>query len=96
MTATGGRWTATIAVRPSRPTLADWIERSLRPEVTREVPRTRALLRRPGPRTVEVVIEAKDAGAMRAALNTYLGWVRLAAATVQAAAPEPGRAGRGR
>jgi tRNA threonylcarbamoyladenosine modification (KEOPS) complex Pcc1 subunit len=30
-------------------------------------------------------ISARDSGAMRAALNTYLGWVHLSLATAQAA-----------
>jgi len=79
-------WRATISVRTPRPQLADWIERSLRPEAAREVPRARAELRRPEDERVEVVIAAQDSGAMRAAMNTYLGWVHLTLATARTAA----------
>jgi hypothetical protein len=34
---------------------------------------------------VELRVAAADAGAMRAALNTYLGWIALSLATVGAA-----------
>jgi len=40
-------------------------------------------------------MEASDAGAMRAALNTYLGWVALSLATVGAAVGAPGAPGPG-
>jgi tRNA threonylcarbamoyladenosine modification (KEOPS) complex Pcc1 subunit len=30
-------------------------------------------------------VEARDGGAMRAALNTYLGWVALSVATLRSA-----------
>jgi tRNA threonylcarbamoyladenosine modification (KEOPS) complex Pcc1 subunit len=74
-------WTSTVSVRSSARELADALERALRPEAMREVPRARATLDRPEPTTVRLTIEARDAGAMRAALNTYLGWIHLALAT---------------
>jgi tRNA threonylcarbamoyladenosine modification (KEOPS) complex Pcc1 subunit len=79
-------WSASISVRLPEPTQAEWLLRSLRPEAAREVPRARAELRSPGPRVVEIAIEARDTGALRAALNTYLGWVHLSLATLPTAA----------
>ena len=64
--------------------LARWLADALVPEAAREVPRSRASVRRAGS-VVELRVDASDAGAMRAALNTYLGWIALALATVQAA-----------
>ena len=93
MTPVGGEWTATLTVRLGAPRLAEWLERALRPEASREVPRARAEIRRADPSSVEVAISARDVGALRAALNTYLGWVQLSLATVTAGAstanPEP-------
>jgi len=77
-------WTATVEVRTRTPELAEWIERSLRPEAAREVPRARANLRRI-PEGLAVQISARDSGAMRAALNTYLGWVHLSIETARTA-----------
>jgi tRNA threonylcarbamoyladenosine modification (KEOPS) complex Pcc1 subunit len=76
-------WVATVTVRAADPRLAGMLERALRPEAAREVPRARATLGRGGPREVTLEIEARDTGAMRAALNTYLGWVHLALETVR-------------
>ncbi len=91
-------WTATLTVELSEPESADALERALRPEARREVPRARAELERVGPSSVRLRVEARDTGAMRAALNTYLGWIHLAFATRDAArraAPgSPGTAGR--
>lgn len=64
---------------------AHWLEESLRPEAAREVPRASARLRHSSPGSVEVTIRADDAGAMRAALNTYLGWIDLGLATARVA-----------
>lgn len=80
-----GSWTARVTVRLPKDAWADWVERSLRPESQREVPRTRAELVRPDPRSVELAIKARDTGAARAALNTFLGWVDLSVATVRSA-----------
>jgi tRNA threonylcarbamoyladenosine modification (KEOPS) complex Pcc1 subunit len=78
-----GGWAATVTVRARDPRLAGMLELALRPEAEREVPRARARLARPGPSEVSLTIDARDAGAMRAALNTYLGWVHLALETVR-------------
>ena len=78
-------WTAVISVRLAKPSLAGWLERALRPEVAREVPRARAEVRRPSPEVVEIALTARDTGSVRAAMNTYLGWVHLALETVAAA-----------
>ncbi len=95
MSAPVGPWTATVTIRPGSPSLAAMLERALRPESAREVPRVRAILRRPSEDTVELDVVARDSGAMRAAMNTYLGWVQLSLATARSAAgrapdPRPG------
>jgi tRNA threonylcarbamoyladenosine modification (KEOPS) complex Pcc1 subunit len=78
-------WHATIRIR--RPTVADAerLVRTLAPEVSREVPRARAELRRADARSVELRITAADTSACRAALNTYLAWVSLVLSTERAA-----------
>ena len=52
------------------------IASSLKPEAGRELPRTTVGIERSGD-TVLVSIDAKDTTAMRAALNSYLGCVRI-------------------
>ncbi|MGA9840389.1 MAG: KEOPS complex subunit Pcc1 [Thermoplasmata archaeon] len=76
-------WTAVVTVRTGSDRIAEMLERALRPESEREVPRARSELRRGPPDTVELAIFARDPGAMRAALNTYLGWVHLSLATLR-------------
>jgi tRNA threonylcarbamoyladenosine modification (KEOPS) complex Pcc1 subunit len=78
-------WTATIRVRVRDQELGTWVERSLRPEAAHEVPRARTEVRPVGPGRLEVAINARDCGALRAALNTYLGWIHLSLATARAA-----------
>ncbi len=82
-------WTVTISVRTASEELAGWLERTLRPEVGREAPRARAEVRRRDPTCVEIAIRARDTGSVRAALNTHLGWVHLALATVPRARAGP-------
>jgi tRNA threonylcarbamoyladenosine modification (KEOPS) complex Pcc1 subunit len=92
MTAVEAHWTATVSVKTTNVALLTMVERSLGPEAQREVPRTQADLHRASPGSLELQISARDSGAMRAALNTYLGWVHLSLATVRsgtAAAPIP-------
>ena len=71
-------WSATITVRRPDARSAGRIERALGPEVAREVPRSHARMRRASETEVALEIEAGDTGALRAAINAYLGWVRLA------------------
>jgi tRNA threonylcarbamoyladenosine modification (KEOPS) complex Pcc1 subunit len=78
-------WTASVSVRLDDPSVADWLAQALRPEASREVPRAHAELSRGPGSTIVLSITARDSGAMRAALNTYLGWVHLSLATAQAA-----------
>jgi len=78
-------WTASVEVRLGDPSVADWVEQALRPEAAREVPRAHAELSRGPGSTIVLAIGARDSGAMRAALNTYLGWVHLSLATAEAA-----------
>jgi tRNA threonylcarbamoyladenosine modification (KEOPS) complex Pcc1 subunit len=82
MTGADPGWTASITVRLPSSELAGWLERALRPEAAREVPRARAEIRRAGPEVVEIALEARDTGSVRAAMNTYLGWIHLALATL--------------
>ncbi len=84
MTPGGPAWTATVTVETGRPVLARWLERALAPEAAREVPRARTTMARAGS-ALRLRVEATDAGAMRAALNTYLGWVALSLATAATA-----------
>ncbi|HKV89669.1 MAG TPA: KEOPS complex subunit Pcc1 [Thermoplasmata archaeon] len=91
------RWTARFVVTCSAPEDADRLLAVLAPEAAREVPKTRAALARPTPTSVTIDVEATDAGALRAAANTYLGWVDLAEnaagvalrATSEAGSPKP-------
>jgi tRNA threonylcarbamoyladenosine modification (KEOPS) complex Pcc1 subunit len=70
-------WLARVlVVRPS-PGSAHRLEAALGPELSREVPRTRVRLSRPMAHSVELEIRARDTGAVRAGLNTLLGWVAL-------------------
>jgi tRNA threonylcarbamoyladenosine modification (KEOPS) complex Pcc1 subunit len=72
------RWTARFTVRLDSPESADRLLAALGPEASREVPKTSAVLGRPSPSVVSIDVRASDPGALRAAANTYLGWVDLA------------------
>ncbi len=74
-------WRAELTIRRPDGAAADRLVAALAPEAAREVPRARSEILRPTPESVRLRIEAKDTGALRAALNTYLGWVDLAEAT---------------
>ncbi|MCI4366066.1 MAG: hypothetical protein L3K10_08465 [Thermoplasmata archaeon] len=89
MSDTDPGWTAVISVRMPRAELATWLERTLLPEASREVPRAKAAVARPAPEVVEIRLSARDTGSVRAAMNTYLGWVHLALATLARAHPPP-------
>jgi len=78
-------WNASVRLQVDDPSIAEWLEQALRPEASREVPRARADLTRGAGAALELSIAAKDSWAMRAALNTYLGWIHLSLATAQAA-----------
>ncbi len=94
MTSVPAEWSATIVVRAPEDALASHLERALNPEAAREVPRSTAAVRRNPDGRVEIEIAARDSGAMRAALNTYLGWVHLAVAAARVARAErPASAG---
>jgi tRNA threonylcarbamoyladenosine modification (KEOPS) complex Pcc1 subunit len=71
-----GPWRAVIAVERSADG-AERLARTLSPEASREVPRARCEIVRTRPGHLELRIEARDTGALRAALNTYLGWISL-------------------
>jgi KEOPS complex subunit Pcc1 len=55
---------------------ADVILSTLSPEIGRELPRTESDITRNGD-MVTIKVLAKDPSAMRAALNSYLGWIRI-------------------
>lgn len=78
-----GDWSATLEVLRPTAADADRLFRALGPESSREVPRATASVERAGASGVRLRIAARDTGALRAALNTYLGWVQLALATEQ-------------
>jgi len=78
VTSSSTGWTATLTIRRPDAASADRIGRALAPEAAREVPRSRARMSHPEPRTLRLEVEADDTGALRAAINAYLGWIRLA------------------
>lgn len=65
-----------------------WLFLALAPEAAREVPRARATLAESTEGALEISVEAADAGALRAALNTYLGWLDLALTTLSSASTD--------
>jgi tRNA threonylcarbamoyladenosine modification (KEOPS) complex Pcc1 subunit len=83
-------WNAELWIRRPDPASASRLERALRPEASREVPRSSATIDRPDPRSVRLEVVAADTGALRAAVNAYLGWVRLALEAERIAARSPG------
>ena len=84
-----GPWHASIQVRRPTAESAERLYRSLAPEAEREVPRARCSLRRVPPRGVSLTVTAQETGALRAALNTYLGWIDLSEATERVGTPRP-------
>jgi tRNA threonylcarbamoyladenosine modification (KEOPS) complex Pcc1 subunit len=93
VTTVPAEWTGRVRLRLPDVELAEWVERALGPEASREVPRSTATISRPDRGEVQIEIATKDAGAMRAALNTYLGWIHLALAAARSARrPEVGKA----
>jgi len=56
---------------------ADVLRASLSPEAGREIPRSRVTVRGEGD-VAEIVVEAEDPSALRAALNSYLRWAQVA------------------
>lgn len=82
-----GPWQAELAVRCESPEAAERMYRVLAPESSREVPRARAELGPPEDATLRLRIEARDTGALRAALQTFLGWVQLEEETARVPPP---------
>jgi tRNA threonylcarbamoyladenosine modification (KEOPS) complex Pcc1 subunit len=74
-------WTARIEVAAHRPDRVERLARTLAPESAREVPRAKVRIERTAPDRLVIHLATRDTGALRAALNTFLGWVELAAAT---------------
>lgn len=52
------------------------IRKSLLPETLKEIPRARVRLKGDD-NVLEIVIEAEDTGALRAAMNAYLRWAAV-------------------
>jgi tRNA threonylcarbamoyladenosine modification (KEOPS) complex Pcc1 subunit len=82
-------WSASIEVRCASPEAAQRLYRVLAPESAREVPRTQVRLHPPKDDQVRLDLDAHDTGALRAAVQTYLGWVQLTEATTRAGLPDP-------
>jgi tRNA threonylcarbamoyladenosine modification (KEOPS) complex Pcc1 subunit len=82
-------WTATLTVRRREPAAAARLYAALLPEAAREVPRARARVEHPSPNEVRIALTARDTGALRAAFNTYLGWIALADRTEVAGRTTP-------
>jgi tRNA threonylcarbamoyladenosine modification (KEOPS) complex Pcc1 subunit len=74
-------WEADLEVGCGSSNAATRLYRVLAPEASREVPRARAELPPPTGDRLVLHIWARDTGALRAAVQTYLGWVQLEAAT---------------
>ena len=85
-------WRADLRVKCRDQSSARALFRVLVPEAEREVPRTRTVLVSPKGAEVHIRLEAADTGAVRAGVNTHLGWLALAQETqraaVRAARPE--------
>jgi tRNA threonylcarbamoyladenosine modification (KEOPS) complex Pcc1 subunit len=77
---TDARWNARFTIPTGSAAAAERLLAALAPEAAREVPKATAVLGRPSPEVVTIDVRASDAGALRAAANTYLGWVDLALA----------------
>ncbi|MCI4324532.1 MAG: CTAG/PCC1 family protein [Thermoplasmata archaeon] len=75
------RWSATFTVQLDSAEAAQHLFRSLGPEAAREVPKTSATISLPTPTSLCLEVRASDAGSLRAAANTFLGWVDLAGAS---------------
>ena len=74
-------WSASIEIHRASREAADRLSRTLSPESAREVPRARSKITRPSELVVAIEIRTRDTGALRAAMNTFLGWTQLALAT---------------
>ena len=65
---------------------ADVVRASLSPEAGREIPRSRVTVRGEG-EVAQVVVDADDVAALRAALNSYLRWTQVALDTHRTVSP---------
>ncbi|MCI4318795.1 MAG: KEOPS complex Pcc1-like subunit [Thermoplasmata archaeon] len=83
-----GAWVATIEVRRPSAVSAERLHAALTPEAGREVPRSTATIARHGA-LVTLRLVAADTGALRAAVNTFLGWVDLATRSEELVGVEP-------
>ncbi len=67
----------------------DAVLRALKPETAREIPRATARAWRDGGR-LHLEVRAQDPASLRAAVNSYLRWVRVAAEAAEAVAGSGG------
>lgn len=65
---------------------AEVVRASLSPEAGREIPRSRVVVGGEGD-VAEIVVEADDTAALRAALNSYLRWAQVALDVREAVRP---------
>ena len=68
---------------------------ALGPEASRDVPRAAARVSSEGPQ-LRLEITAEDSASLRAAVNSYLRWVKLAAGAAQAGSDARDKGGPGR
>ncbi len=64
-------------IRVSEPGRSDFLAKTLKPETVRSIPRTSVEVDVEGDELV-VNVMAEDVNALRAALNSYLRWIKLA------------------
>lgn len=56
---------------------SEFLARTLKPETVREIPRTKVEVDAEGDRLL-INVAAEDVNALRAALNSYIRWLKLA------------------
>jgi tRNA threonylcarbamoyladenosine modification (KEOPS) complex Pcc1 subunit len=78
-------WEARVSVRSAEGEVLDRLARTLGPEAAGEGTRLTARVVRAPDGALELELSARDTSSMRAALNTYLGWVHLALRTSRVA-----------
>jgi tRNA threonylcarbamoyladenosine modification (KEOPS) complex Pcc1 subunit len=78
LSGSAGPWAGALTIRRPEAGAARRLAAVLGPEAAREVPRSTATLEQSDPVTLTLTLSADDTGALRAALNAYLGWIQLA------------------
>lgn len=62
--------------------ISEVVAKSLLPEMDRNIPRTKVNLRE-DENSITIEIQAKDTSALRAALNSYLRWIKVTVDTYE-------------